>query len=167
MRAHIGFKFGKSRIGERGRDEMETERKCRAHHIICTALYEGKGYSGAFCENMTAVVTRLRENPDERLRLVAQPDLICADCPNHGADDDCTQDQNRVVNKDRRVIAMFDLEENGIYTYRRLCEAALAAMTPELFMETCGTCEWRAQGLCRYEDLIAQLSETVQPAARG
>lgn len=143
---------------------METEREFRAHHIICTALYEGKGYSGAFCENMTAVVTRLRENPDERLRLVARPDLICADCPNHGADDSCTQNHNRVVNKDRRVIEVFGLKENGIYTYRELCKAALAALAPEFFTENCGTCEWRAQGLCKYEDLTARLAETAQSA---
>ena len=35
--------------------------KFRGHHIVCTSLYEGKGYSGAFCENMTAVVERLRK----------------------------------------------------------------------------------------------------------
>ena len=36
--------------------------KFRGHHIVCTSLYEGKGYSGAFCENMTAVVERLRKD---------------------------------------------------------------------------------------------------------
>ena len=41
--------------------------KFRGHHIVCTSLYEGKGYSGAFCENMTAVVERLRKDPDEEL----------------------------------------------------------------------------------------------------
>ena len=56
--------------------------KFRGHHIVCTSLYEGKGYSGAFCENMTAVVERLRKDPDEELLLVAEPDMICANCPN-------------------------------------------------------------------------------------
>ena len=51
--------------------------KFRGHHIVCTSLYEGKGYSGAFCENMTAVVERLRKDPDEELLLVAEPDMIC------------------------------------------------------------------------------------------
>ena len=49
--------------------------KFRGHHIVCTSLYEGKGYSGAFCENMTAVVERLRKDPDEELFLVAEPDM--------------------------------------------------------------------------------------------
>lgn len=141
---------------------METERDFRAHHILCTSLYEGKGYSGAFCENMTEVVTRLRENPDERLRLVAKPDMICADCPNHGADDTCASEHNRVEDKDRRVMEEFGLAENREYTYRELCAAALAALTPEFFVKSCGKCDWHAQGLCRYEDLQSRLAATVR-----
>lgn len=153
---------------------MEEGRKFRAHHILCTSLYEGKGYSGAFCENMTAVVTELRENPDVRLRLVTKPDIICARCPNHGAGDTCIQDngphaprtdhmfnKNRVEDKDCLVAEAFGLKADGEYTYRELCNAALAALTPEFFAEICGTCEWHAQGLCRYEDLTARLAATV------
>ena len=87
--------------------------KFRGHHIVCTSLYEGKGYSGAFCENMTAVVERLRKDPDEELLLVAEPDMICANCPNRTETNECVHNHNRVVNKDRRVIEFFGLEENA------------------------------------------------------
>ena len=90
--------------------------KFRGHHIVCTSLYEGKGYSGAFCENMTAVVERLRKDPDEELLLVAEPDMICANCPNRTETNECVHNHNRVVNKDRRVIEFFGLEENRVYT---------------------------------------------------
>ena len=83
--------------------------KFRGHHIVCTSLYEGKGYSGAFCENMTAVVERLRKDPDEELLLVAEPDMICANCPNRTETNECVHNHNRVVNKDRRVIEFFGL----------------------------------------------------------
>ena len=138
------------------------EHEFRAHHIVCTSLYEGKGYSGAFCENMTAIVTRLRENPDEELKLVAHPDMICANCPNRVDDDTCSHNFNRVVQKDRRVMEFFGLQEDGTYTYRELCEHALEAMNMEFFMENCGKCDWRAQGLCKYEDLIAQLERVAE-----
>ena len=102
--------------------------KFRGHHIVCTSLYEGKGYSGAFCENMTAVVERLRKDPDEELLLVAEPDMICANCPNRTETNECVHNHNRVVNKDRRVIEFFGLEENRVYTYREMCRHARAAM---------------------------------------
>ena len=56
----------------------------RVHHIMCTNLYQGYGYSGAFCENMTEMVTWLKSNPDEKLLLVTDPDEICKKCPKSG-----------------------------------------------------------------------------------
>ena len=41
--------------------------KFRVHHIMCTNLYKGYGYSGPFCENMTKMVSWLNENQDEKL----------------------------------------------------------------------------------------------------
>ena len=136
--------------------------KFRGHHIVCTSLYEGKGYSGAFCENMTAVVERLRKDPDEELLLVAEPDMICANCPNRTETNECVHNHNRVVNKDRRVIEFFGLEENRVYTYREMCRHARAAMNMDFFMENCGKCDWLKQGLCKYEDLLAQLDRCIE-----
>lgn len=135
--------------------------KFRAHHIICTSLYEGKGYSGAFCENMTSIVERLRSDPDEALLLVAEPDMICANCPNRTDGNECSENHNRVVDKDRRVIEQFGLKENEVYTYREMCRHARGAMTEAFFMENCGKCDWRRQGLCNYEDLLAQLDRCI------
>lgn len=135
--------------------------KFRAHHIICTSLYEGKGYSGAFCENMTAIVNRLRSNPDEKLVLVAEPDMICQNCPNRTEDGKCSHNDNRVVEKDRRVMRRLELQENTVYSYREMCRHARSHVTEEVFMENCGKCDWRKKGLCKYEDLIAQLDACI------
>lgn len=139
--------------------------KFRAHHIICTSLYEGKGYSGAFCENMTAIVNRLRSNPDEELVLVAEPDMICANCPNRTVDGKCESNDNRVVEKDRRVMRWLELNEGTLYSYREMCRHARSHMTEEIFMENCGKCDWRAQGLCRYEELLAQLDACISASS--
>lgn len=138
------------------------ENKFRAHHIICTSLYEGKGYSGAFCENMTAVVERLRSNPDEKLLLVAEPDIICRNCPNHTVKGTCSVNCNRVVEKDRRVLDWLHLEEGTVYSYREMCRQAREYMTEEIFLKNCGKCDWRKQGLCKYEDLLAQLDRCIE-----
>ena len=137
------------------------ENEFRAHHIICTSLYEGKGYSGAFCENMTRIETALRKEPVRRLVLVAEPDMICANCPNQTSQGTCSHNANQVVGKDRRVMERFDLKEKEQYSYRELCRHALEHMNHEVFMEFCGKCDWRAQGLCNYDDLLAQLSRCV------
>ena len=100
-----------------------------------------------FVKNMTAVVERLRKDPDEELLLVAEPDMICANCPNRTETNECVHNHNRVVNKDRRVIEFFGLEENRVYTYREMCRHARAAMNMDFFMENCGKCDWRKQGL--------------------
>lgn len=133
------------------------EQKFRVHHILCTSLYEGKGYSGTFCENMTAIVEWLQSHRDEPLELVAEPDMICAGCPNRTAANECEQDDNHVAKKDRLLLTVLGLEEGGSYTYRELCERTLDKMTEKAFLESCGGCYWRKQGLCRYENLVAQL----------
>ena len=52
--------------GKNNRDEEKKQMKrFRVHHIMCTDLYQGYGYSGAFCENMTEMVTWLKEHADE------------------------------------------------------------------------------------------------------
>ncbi len=133
----------------------------RVHHILCASNYEGKGYSGAFCENMTAIVDRLRSNPDEALELVARPDMICRNCPNKIDDRTCKSNGNRVVEKDRRIADVLELTEGGTYTYRELCRAARRPMTPQLFSDLCGECSWKDQGLCKYENFIAQLDACI------
>ena len=57
-------------------------KKFRVHHILCTVLYRGEGYSGTFCDNMTQKVRELKADPEEPLMLVTDPDMICARCPN-------------------------------------------------------------------------------------
>ena len=133
----------------------------RAHHIICTSLYEGKGYSGAFCDNMTKVVDDLRNNPDREFILSAQPDVICRDCPNKTDNNECSHNSNRVVKKDRRVIEKFKLQEGKVYSYREMCINARDNMDREYFEENCGKCDWHKQGLCSYEDLISSLDRTI------
>lgn len=131
--------------------------KLRVHHILCTSLYEGKGYSSTFCDNMSSVVDELRKHPDEKCMLVAEPDMICANCPNHRENDGCSQNGNHIVEKDLKLLNVLGFREGNEYSYRELCRQARKTITEEIFLESCGNCEWRRQGLCRYEDLTAQL----------
>lgn len=53
----------------------------RAHHGLCLHFFQGKGYSGAFVENMARKKAMLEENP--LVRLTDQADEICRACPNN------------------------------------------------------------------------------------
>ena len=75
-------------------------KKFRVHHILCTVLYRGEGYSGTFCDNMTQKVRELKADQEEPLMLVTDPDMICTRCPNRTPDDTCVDDKNHVKSKD-------------------------------------------------------------------
>ena len=101
---------------------MPNEKEFRVHHILCTQLYRGLGYSGDFCTNMTAIVSDLRANPEQKVRLVARGDVICANCPNRVGKDQCTNGDNHVVIKDRKLLEPLHLVEGECYTYSELLE---------------------------------------------
>ncbi len=126
--------------------------KFRVHHIMCTNLYQGYGYSGAFCENMTRMVTWLKENPDEPLMVITDPDEICRKCPNLVEDKYCVDETNNVHKKDSALLEPLHLQENTVYTYNELKQHAKKYLTRDVFENSCSNCEWYKQGLCRYED---------------
>ena len=124
----------------------------RVHHIMCTNLYKGYGYSGPFCENMTKMVSWLNENQDEPLLLVTHPDEICKRCPNLVDGRYCVDITNHVQKKDEKLLEPLKLNGNKTYTYRQLKEHAQKYLTKEVFEKSCSNCEWYDKGLCRYED---------------
>ena len=59
---------------------MKEPLKLRAHHGMCLAFFEGKGYSSAFTENMGKVLEEMEA--DTLLELCREKDIICRACPN-------------------------------------------------------------------------------------
>lgn len=56
--------------------------RLRAHHGMCLAYFEGKGYSSAFTDHMTRIRQELEAQPERLVEVVAEVDVICAACPN-------------------------------------------------------------------------------------
>ena len=140
--------------------------KLRVHHLFCSALYIGKGYSEDFCKNMNSVVRKLwAENPhdenipqneqkedDEKVELVICPDCICKECPNL-TETGCSLDDNNVVSKDEKLAKRLGLEINRGYSVSELLHRTAVNMTEEIFETSCHNCEWYQEGLCSYEKL--------------
>lgn len=172
--------------------------RLRVHHLFCSALYGGKGYSEAFCGNMQKIVRWLWEEGDvwkaetdgtgqdctmqkeaddagqncvvqkwagdaeqnravqrnERtVELTAEPDEICAACPNLG-DKGCLLDDNHVVSKDEALAQALGLETGRLYAVPELLQNVEQNLTADIFETSCRSCEWYAQGLCHYEELV-------------
>ncbi len=166
--------------------------RLRVHHLFCSALYGGKGYSEAFCANMQKVVRRLWEEDDaepvekepcraertgaeadragraERtgaeadhagqrnessVELTAEPDEICAACPNLG-EKGCLLDDNHVVSKDEALACALGLVTGQTYAVPELLQTVERNLREDIFETSCNNCEWYAQGLCHYEELV-------------
>ena len=118
----------------------------RAHHGMCLAFFQGKGYSGEFVTNMAEMKAVLEEKPSVRLR--AETDEICAACPNNLGG--CCESGEKVIRYDREVLRRCGLREGTVLPYRDF-EALVRRRILETGQreEICGGCQW--SGLCHWE----------------
>lgn len=131
--------------------------RLRVHHLFCSALYVGKGYSEAFCQNMQKAVQWLwnpaaGENEERKAELVLEPDSICAVCPNQKGRG-CILDDNHVVSKDAKLAQALGLAIDHTYSVSDLLGQVAQKLTKEIFETSCNQCEWYRMGLCSYEKL--------------
>ena len=119
----------------------------RAHHGLCLRFFQGKGYSGAFVENMARKKAMLEENP--LVRLTDQADEICRACPNNL----CGQCESaeKVRRYDRAVLSLCGLTPGDVLPYRELTEQVRKTiLLPGHREEICGDCQWT--DLCQYKE---------------
>lgn len=121
--------------------------RLRPHHLLCTQGYSGKGYSGDFVENMTAVTSRLSREANTEIDIVFSTDDICAKCPKMLGTDLC-QDQYKIKVFDQKVIAYFGLMEKR-YVYQSLIQKIDAKMTEAMLDDICATCRWYPVSACK------------------
>lgn len=142
--------------------------KLRVHHLLCSALFAGKGYSDAFVENMQSVVDGLFSDRAKRkadkaslmneadsvgaktVSLSLEPDIICAKCPNL-TDGACCLDDNNVISKDAKLAERLGLTCGRGYPREALLRHVAAALREEIFEDSCHKCRWYAEGLCSYD----------------
>lgn len=117
----------------------------RAHHGMCLAFFQGKGYSGEFVENMAKMKGILEENPE--IRLMDSHDDICAACPNR-LTENCTEKASRY---DREVLRRCGLSVGQRLPYREFSRRVIKnILRPGKRAEICGDCQWSS--LCRWEE---------------
>lgn len=111
----------------------------RAHHGMCLAFFEGKGYDDTFVAHMERIKMDMMQNPF--LRIVARGDSICKQCP-HLKLGVCEQAE-QTAEYDHKVLTYCGISENAVMTWK---EFSLLVQKQILCKgkrkEICGLCRW-------------------------
>ena len=113
--------------------------RLRAHHGMCMAFFQGKGYSDGFTEHMGNVVEAMSENP--LLQIVVEADVICRKCPNL-VKERCNTFE-LVQEYDKKVIAFCGISENAEISWNEF----FSLISERILMSgkrksICGNCQW-------------------------
>lgn len=120
--------------------------RLRAHHLLCTLTYVGKGYDAGFVANFDRLMARL--SAGEEIELVEGPDDICQPL----LADPAAHCRRRGVLRRDEAAARQIAAQRGLPTQaglRIVPGAALLAQLRDAFAagairEACAACEWRA-----------------------
>lgn len=113
--------------------------RLRAHHGLCIAFFEGKGYNEHFISNMKNVIATLRENPS--ITIVLNSDIICNACPNNNKG--LCYFNEKVNRYDKKVLQLCNLSNDSILTwktYKALINKNI--IKTEKIYTVCSDCQW-------------------------
>lgn len=123
----------------------------RAHMVLCLLGFRGKGYSPEFVEAMAGVQQDLRDDPSRRVQLVAEPDGLCAACPNLVGG--CTlggpEHEAHMRDHDREVLRRLGWEEGTDVPWQEVLDRIGTRIRGEDLPAICTTCPWLPLGVCR------------------
>ena len=123
-------------------DETElttTPLTMRPHHALCVLFFEGKGYSPAFIENMTAILAE----PSQMVHITMGCDSLCRDCP-HNQDGIC-DDEVKVAQFDQQVLDLSGeiFQDEQAKFLSEFCQSVYDTILRQgRLAEVCGECEW-------------------------
>lgn len=130
----------------------------RPHHFLCAIGYEGKGYSGEFTDNMSAIVLdRLRAPGGEAtpMKVVGYADDICGPCPKRRGRSCVNQQGISRLDRAHALALKFDPHEE--LTWGEALERIRQNVRPGDLSKLCEGCQWLELGLC--EEALSRLHE--------
>lgn len=137
-------------------------RDMRAHHLLCALGFRGHGYSEQFTRNMAEILAALDADPRAPVRVLDAPDAICAAFP---SDQPAHCAEERVLTRDRRVLAALGLCAGHTASWGELRARVGRAFVPADLDRLCATCPWLGLGYCGegLADLNARAQAYVRP----
>lgn len=113
----------------------------RAHHGMCLAFFQGKGYSDTFTAHMAQIKELLEENPGRRVQVAASADVICSACPQ--LEKGVCRSAAKTARYDHAVLEACGLEEGAQLAWQefeRLVEERILDGGKRRLI--CGDCQW-------------------------
>lgn len=113
----------------------------RAHHGMCLAFFEGRGYSDGFIKHMQDMKDGLEE--DAGVRLIREKDEICAFCPNN-KEGRC-ESADKVGRYDKEVLRLCGLQAGTLISWKHftnLVEERILLSGKRAHI--CGDCQWNS-----------------------
>lgn len=119
----------------------------RPHHALCLQFFIGKGYGDDFVANMAVVKKHLNQNPTQSIILIAEPDSLCAFCPNRPYGVCQTAEKSDCY--DRRCLDACGLNIGQILPWIQLNRMMRdsVALSVEARAAICSDCRW--DSVCR------------------
>ena len=126
---------------------MKQKIELRPHHLFSLSLFEGKGYSEIFIQNMKEILSLLPTYP---IQLVKGADAVCA-CCTHKGPKGCLLGEEDVKKRDKMVLeklkcAFGEVAPKDIIKGLRL-------LKEEEFAACCSSCRWAKEGVCNYKKI--------------
>lgn len=108
--------------------------------------FQGYGYGQDFQRNLSKIINYLDSNPHCRLKVVADADVICQECP-HLKDGCCDKSSHpSVLEMDLKVFNKLEIEEGSINTAKNLFSKVNKTISGDI-QEICGECSWKSKCL--------------------
>ena len=129
------------------------EKFLRPHHGICFQFYEGKGYSADFTDHMGRVIKDFEADPEQKVVLRAETDIVCEHCPNNKEGVCITPD--KVLRYDREVLkacGLCDGSEIDFAGFSRIVRDKI--IDTGIRCDICGDCSW--DYICREKEKNSQ-----------
>lgn len=123
----------------------------RFHHLLCLPLFEGKGYSDSFSQNM-GKIKKIAETTKEQIRFICDFDSVCRSCPNK-SESGCllNEGKDKIEEKDARIAGLLDVKSGFETDYKTALGLAAEKIHKDEFDELCGQCRWYKAGVCSFE----------------
>ncbi|MDD5258403.1 MAG: DUF1284 domain-containing protein [bacterium] len=124
--------------------------KLRGHHLICLIAFQGEGYSKAFARNFKKLQKLYLNNPDEKVKVVAGPDMACKKCP-HLSNNTCISPidspNSRIIALDKKAFKLLKITP-GIYNIGVLHQH-IRLLTKLSLRNFCRNCSWYGRVPCQ------------------
>ncbi len=122
---------------------METKKIfLRGHHLACFMLFEGKGYSKKFVENMIEILVFVKKNRKIKcIELVSGDDDICGCCPRVDNLNFCALSERTKLH-DELYLKLYGLKIGDSLSFDEMSQKFSCLVNDYEFKRICGDCDW-------------------------